>query len=91
MTIKHSTSELKQIYIATSCCSIQADDRSYVDNTNVQPSTRLGNKNIFLFPILISKRFYDGDGSISIDKWDIRSLNTSYPETTPLVHINQET
>lgn len=36
------------------------------------------------------ERFYDGNKSISIDKWDIRSLNCSYPKDTPLVQINQE-
>ncbi|KAL2719863.1 mitochondrial potassium channel ATP-binding subunit isoform X1 [Vespula maculifrons] len=30
------------------------------------------------------ERFYDGDKSISIDKWDIRSLTSSYPKGTPL-------
>ncbi|KAF7379315.1 hypothetical protein HZH66_014686 [Vespula vulgaris] len=30
-------------------------------------------------------KFYDGDKSISIDKWDIRSLNSSYPKGTPLI------
>ncbi|KAL2719945.1 hypothetical protein V1477_021092 [Vespula maculifrons] len=39
---------------------------------------------------LFIERFYDGDKSISIDKWDIRSLTSSYPKGTPLVHINQE-
>ncbi|KAF7379413.1 hypothetical protein HZH66_014784 [Vespula vulgaris] len=63
MTIKHSTSELKQIYIGTSCFS-------YLNGKSISA--------VFI------ERFYDGDGSISIDKWDIRSLNSSYPEATPL-------
>ncbi|KAL2711495.1 mitochondrial potassium channel ATP-binding subunit isoform X1, partial [Vespula squamosa] len=37
------------------------------------------------------ERFYDVDeGSISIDKWDIRSLNSSYLRGTVLAYINQE-
>nr|XP_050862697.1 mitochondrial potassium channel ATP-binding subunit isoform X1 [Vespula vulgaris] len=37
------------------------------------------------------ERFYDvNEGSISIDKWDIRSLNSSYLRGTVLAYINQE-
>ncbi|KAF7380351.1 hypothetical protein HZH68_016216 [Vespula germanica] len=39
--------------------SNSSKDKSYLDSTNVLPSTRLGNENVYLFSSPIFKWFYD--------------------------------
>ncbi|KAL2746091.1 hypothetical protein V1477_005770 [Vespula maculifrons] len=59
---------------------------SYLDKTNIRPSTRLGKENVFLFSLI----FYHGDESISIDEWVIRSLTLSNFKGNKMLDVGEE-